>query len=405
LGRVVDPVGELLTLDDYRRRYAQYRTDADLQALHAKTPFICVWDDHEIANDSHKDGAENHDPATEGLYAERRAAAVRAFHEWLPTRLPDPTNPVKIYRSFDFGNLLSLHMLDTRNIGRDEQLDYADYLDAGAGAFDNAGFTADLTAADRQLLGAEQTAWLQSQLARSGATWQILGQQVLMGRMNLPAPLLTPTPQNPTVTFTQYAAIATAFGTYQAIAAALAGAGLPVTPENLLAQGMTAEQLATVNNPAYQAIIQAPSIPYNLDAWDGYYMARETVLGMAQTLDKNLVVLAGDTHNAWASDLKTHAGDQVGVEFATPSVSSPGLEEYLPDMNPAELAAGVQQLIPTLKYANTHQRGYMLLTVTAEEARADWYFVDTVKAKSYDFGLQRSLKTLPGAGRRKIVEV
>lgn len=405
MGREVNPSSELISLSDYRLRYAQYRGDADLQALHAKMPFICVWDDHEVANDSYKDGAENHDPTSEGAFTARRAAAVQAYHEWLPIREPDPVDPLRIYRAFDFGDLMRLHMLDTRIICRDRPLDYADYVDPVTGAFDGAAFSAAMADPNRQLLGADQSAWLQAGLATSQATWQVLGQQILMGRMNLPSPLLTPTPQNPSVSFAEYATIATAFGTYQAVAAQLAGAGLPATPENLMAYGMTAEQLAIVNDPASQAIIQAPAIPYNLDAWDGYYVARETLLGTAQAMDKNLVVLSGDTHNAWASDLRTMAGTQVGVEFATPGVSSPGLEEYLPDMDPAELAAGVQQLIPTLKYANTHQRGYMLLTVTAAEARADWHFVDTVKSPTYTAGLQRSLKTLAGTGNRRIVEV
>ena len=120
-----NPPHELLTLDDYRLRHAQYRTDADLRALHAAVPVIAVWDDHDLANNAWTGGAANHDPATEGSFAARRAAAVQAYHEWLPTRLPDPANPLKIYRSFDFGNLASLHMLDTRLIGRDKQLTLA----------------------------------------------------------------------------------------------------------------------------------------------------------------------------------------------------------------------------------------------------------------------------------------
>ncbi|MGK9867791.1 alkaline phosphatase D family protein, partial [Salmonella enterica subsp. enterica] len=88
-----------------------------------------------------------------------------------------------------------------------------------------------------------------------------------------------------------------------------------------------------------------PAIPYNLDAWDGYAVARETVLGTARALDKNLVVLSGDTHNAWASDLADYAGRAVGVEFATPGVTSPGFEEYFPSENPLAVAAGLTQII------------------------------------------------------------
>lgn len=403
LGRVSLPANELLSIDDYRQRYAQYRSDTDLQAVHAKMPFICIWDDHEVANDAYEDGAENHDPAIEGDFAERRAVALKAWMEWLPVREQDPANPLRIYRSFDFGSLLSLHMLDTRLIGRDKQLDYADYIDPATGAFDGATFAAELTDPARQLLGVEQAEWLQGQVAASTATWQVLGQQVLMGRMNLPAPVLTPDPLNPTVTLAEYGVIATAFTTYQTIAAQLATAGSEVTPEALLAAGMTAEQLAIVNDPVNQAIIEAPSIPYNLDAWDGYAAARETVLGTARALDKNLLVLSGDTHNAWANDLKDFEGNQVGVEFAAPSVSSPGLEAILPDLPPMELTAGLLQLIPTLAYANTSQRGYMVVTLTEAQAQADWYFVSGVKAADYSVIHEATLVALAGAGNRAIV--
>ncbi len=405
LGREVVPAGELLTLTDYRTRYAQYRTDPDLQAAHAQLPFICVWDDHEIANDAYMDGAENHDPGTEGDYALRRAAALQAFLEWLPIRSPDPDSLIETYRAFDFGQLLRLHMLDTRHVGRAKALSYADYMDPVTGIFDGARFTADLTAPGRQLLGQPQLDWLQAGLAGSSATWQVLGQQVLMGRMNLPMPLLTPTPQNPTISFGDYATLATAFITYQTLSAQLTAAGAPVTLENLMAAGMTATQLGLVNDPANQAIIQAPSIPYNLDAWDGYYVARETVLGLARVLDKNLVVLSGDTHNAWANDLEDMTGHPVGVEFAVSSVSSPGLEEYLPQEDPLQLAAGAMQLIPTLKYANTHLRGWMLVTLSPGEARADWYFIDTVKSRTYSQQLARSMKTLPGPGNQRLQDV
>ncbi|MEW5837297.1 MAG: alkaline phosphatase D family protein [Pseudomonadota bacterium] len=406
LNRVSAPTHELLSLSDYRTRYAQYRSDADLQALHAKLPFICVWDDHEIANDTWKDGAENHDANTEGSFSARRSAAIQAYYEWLPIRQPDSANPLRIYRSFDFGNLLSLHMLDTRVIGRDKQLDYADFISPTTGAFDATAFGQAMANPNRQLLGATQTQWLQGQLAASSATWQVLGQQILMGKMYLPSPLLTPTPQNPSVSFGEYATIATAFITYQTITQKLAAAGnTSPKPADYLNAGMTQEQLAIVADPKMQAIIQAPSIPYNLDAWDGYEAPRQTVYGMARALDKNLIVISGDTHNAWANNLDDINGNPVGVEFATSSVSSPGLEEYLPSQNPLELAAGVQQLIPTMKYANTYQRGYMVVDITPQAATAEWTMVSTVKSKTYTLIKDKTLKVLPGKGNRRIVSV
>ncbi|MFZ2974769.1 MAG: alkaline phosphatase D family protein [Ferribacterium limneticum] len=370
LGREVLPAGELLTLDDYRQRYAQYHTDADLQAVHAAMPFINVWDDHEIANDTWKDGAENHDSATEGEFTVRRAAALQAFHEWLPIRTPDPRRPQQINRSFAFGNLLALHMLDTRVIARDQQMEYANYFGSD-GSFDVQRFAADLADTDRQLLGAEQLLWLQDQLAASGATWQMLGQQVLMGRMNIPAPLVLGQ-----ISFSAYSA--------------------------LVYKAQTAPATLT---PQEQFILAQPAIPYNLDAWDGYAMARETVLAMARGLNKNLVVLAGDTHNAWASDLEDYQGNAVGVEFAVASVSSPGLEEYFPSENPLAVAAGLEAIIGPLKYANTGDRGYMVVTATPGECRCDWRYVSTVKAEEYTTLAGKSLRTLPGAANRRLMAV
>jgi len=333
-------------------------------------PFINVWDDHEIANDTWKDGAENHDPATEGEFTVRRAAALQAFHEWLPIRTPDPRRPQQINRSFAFGNLLALHMLDTRVIARDRQMEYANYFGSD-GSFDGVRFAADLADTDRQLLGAEQLLWLQQQLSSSSATWQMLGQQVLMGRMNIPAPLVLGQ-----ISFSAYSALV-----YKAQTA-------PAT--------LTAQE---------QFILAQPAIPYNLDAWDGYAMAREMVLGMARALDKNLVVLAGDTHNAWASDLQDYQGNAVGVEYAVASVSSPGLEEYFPSENPLAVAAGLEAIIGPLKYANTGDRGYMVVTATPGECRADWHYVSTVKAADYTTLVGKSLRTLPGAGKRKLMAV
>jgi alkaline phosphatase D len=368
MNRVSQPANEIITLTDYRRRYQQYRTDPDLQAVHARMPFIAVWDDHELANDTWRDGAENHDPATEGLWAGRRKMAIQAYHEWMPIRTPDPAQPDRIYRSFDFGNLLSLHMLDTRVIGRDKQLSLAGYVKADR-SFDAAAFTADVANPARQLMGAEQTTWLQSQMRKSSATWQILGQQVLMARMNLPAPMV----------------LAGGYTAYFAIAAKVKAG-----------QALTA---------AEQQQLAATPVPYNLDAWDGYQAAREAVLDMARALDKNLVVLAGDTHNAWASDLLDAGGRQVGVEFGVPSVSSPGFESYFPTVAPATVAAGMEQLIGPLQYAETAKRGFVVLTVTPTETRAEYRYVDTIKSRTYTAAVGKTLRMLPGAANRKIEAV
>ncbi|HEY9043128.1 MAG TPA: alkaline phosphatase D family protein, partial [Rheinheimera sp.] len=107
LNRVVKPATEILTLADYRQRYAQYRTDQALQQIHAAAPFIAVWDDHEITNDAWRDGAENHQ-SDEGDYTVRKMAALQAYFEWMPIRPLRAGDNETIYRQFEFGNLLNL---------------------------------------------------------------------------------------------------------------------------------------------------------------------------------------------------------------------------------------------------------------------------------------------------------
>lgn len=376
LGRTLpaDNDTELLTLDDYRKRYAFYHTDSNLQTLHATAPFIAVWDDHEVANDTWKNGAENHTPGEEGSFAERKAAALQAYFEWMPVRPASEGDEETIYRSFQFGDLVSLYMLDTRIIARDEQLDYADYLTGDASNPINAAqFEADLTDPNRTLLGAEQLAWLQNQMATSTATWQVLGQQVLMGRMTLPAELLSSilNPDSEVL--------------------------LPLFEELATIKGRILKGDTSVE-PEEQARVETV-LPYNLDAWDGYFYEREVLMGTVRQLDKNLVVLAGDTHNAWGNDLKDKDGNVVGVEFATASVTSPGLEEYLqlPESAIEEAEEALETLVDDLQYANVNQRGYVVLTLTADEARADWRYVDTIKDTSYSLDASRgnALKTTP----------
>jgi len=173
LNRIPKPDAELLSLNDYRTRYAQYRTDPDLQEAHRQHPFITIWDDHEVANDAWSGGAENHNPDQgEGNWLDRRAAAVKAYYEWIPIRRVDPSNPLKAYRKFRFGNLIDLIMLDTRLYGRDQQVPNAQ---------DPA-----LNDPNRKLLGDEQAQWLLDSLSESQEEhirWRLLGQQVMFGQL------------------------------------------------------------------------------------------------------------------------------------------------------------------------------------------------------------------------------
>lgn len=386
LGREVLPANELLTLSDYRTRYAQYHTDASLQKLHAKVPFITVWDDHEVANDTWRDGAENHNEG-EGDFAVRKEAALQAYFEWLPIRPWREGNHEEIYRSFSYGNLVDLHMLDTRVLARDKQLDYADYMDASTGAFDGERFLADVTSTSRTMLGLTQLLWLQGTLLQATGTWQVLGQQILMGKMSLPAAIATQQMSIP-----QYAML----GALAKLAARAAANDPTLTAAEL--QYLQANQ--ALLTPEVIALLQLPSIPYNLDAWDGYAYEREVILGTAKSKNHNLVVIAGDTHNAWANELKDVNGDTVGVEFATSSVSSPGLEYYLnlpAEQIPATEAA-IVDLVPDLKYTNLKDRGFMTLTFTKEAVRSDWHYVSTILAKEFEESSSRSYSAMTKVG-------
>ncbi|WP_025821126.1 alkaline phosphatase D family protein [Shewanella marina] len=371
LDRQVLPAHELLSLADYRQRYSQYRSDTDLQLLHSKLAFISVWDDHEVANDAWLNGAENHQ-ADEGDFDLRKEAALQAYFEWMPIRPWRNDEHDDIYRSFNFGDLVDLHMLDTRLKGRDQQVDFNQFIDPATGAFDGDNFTQAITDSNRTMLGQTQMLWLQGTLLQANATWQVLGQQVLMGKMLLPAAIATQQ-----LSISQYAML----GELAQLAARVA-AGDPSLTAAELAYLQANQHLLTAE---VLALLQLPNIPYNLDAWDGYSYEREVIFGTARSRQQNLVVLAGDTHNAWGSNLVDVDGNAVGVEFATSSVTSPGLEYYLqiPEAEVPATEAGVVSLVKDLQYANLFDRGYMTVTFTPEKAQSDWYFVDTILNHEY----------------------
>ncbi|HOE42130.1 MAG TPA: alkaline phosphatase D family protein [Rhodoferax sp.] len=362
LGRQSQPANECLTLADYRKRYAQYRSDPDSKTFHASMPVIAVWDDHEVANDSYQSGAENHTEGAEGRFTDRRDAALIAWHEWLPVRTPDATDLRKIYRSFDFGGLAALHMLETRLLGRDKQVSFSDLLNPATAA----SAMANLTSPTRSLMGSTQVQWLQGQMAASRATWQVLGQQVLMARMNFPVSVLS------------------ALNSDNASAEAQA-AGQKAISDYLTAKATAAQAPAMLTDTQKALLDPAinPLLGYNLDAWDGYPAAREVVLQTARQLGKKLVVLAGDTHNAWSSHLTLIDGTVIGQEFATQSFSSPGLEEQLATLTPAQTQGIFLGVVSDLKYAETARRGFMHMRFTPTAATATWYFVNTVKARAY----------------------
>ena len=164
LGRFNIPPKEILELEDYRTRYALYRTDPDLQLIHQKHPFIAIWDDHEITNNAYISGAQNHQD-DEGSYDVRKGIATQAYYEWLPIR---ENASKEIYRNFSFGNKADLIMLDERLAGRTKQADSIDQVDE-----------------TYSMLGAQQLAWFKGKLSEGGDSWKIIGNQVIFSPLDL----------------------------------------------------------------------------------------------------------------------------------------------------------------------------------------------------------------------------
>lgn len=338
LAREVDPPHEIVTLADYRTRHAQYKADPDLQAAHARAAMIAVWDDHETANDSFTTGAQNHQPATEGDWAKRKAAAMQAYFEWMPIRDPVPGRPWEaINRSFQFGDLATLAMVETRLLARSQQ------ADALVGKTDPAAILKVRDDPSREMLGAEQRRWLEGELAASvkaGRPWQVLGNQVVMARV--PGPI----------------------------------------PDQLL----PADQLAAVKASPHAKMVDdavagyRAGLPFNLDSWDGYPPARERLYESFRRAGSRPIVLSGDSHAFWANALADDAGAAVASEFGTSAVSSPSPGDSLAGLPLGQMleAAGEEVL-----FCDQRAKGFILLTLTPERAAADYVAVSTITDRTH----------------------
>ncbi len=380
LGRVTSPANDIVSLADYRTRYALYRSDPNLKILHAKMPWITVWDDHEFTNNAYTNGAENHNAATQGDWIARKNIVAKVYHEWMPIRTPDTANLLKIYRRFDFGSLFTLHMLDTRIEGRDQQYDNFGDADGGIKRYTDglapnaAGVRTD---AARKMISTTQQDWLINGCAASKATWQFLGNQDIMARMWFPGSVL----QAQAAAATNPAGVQKAISDYLGAKATRASAG------------------TTALTPAQAALLNAatnPRLPYNLDSWDGYPSNREVIFQTIKSQNKKLVALSGDSHNGWFTNLTTLAGDKVGVEFATSSVTAPGFEAFglgalassldgsalVPQLGNSAIGAGLG-LIDDLNYCDTIRRGYLLMTVTNDSVKGEYVYISTVKSATY----------------------
>lgn len=299
IGRKHLPVHEIVTLQDYRTRYSQYHLDKGLQNARQQHPFITIWDDHEVANNVFKEGAQNHQD-NEGEFAARKAAATQAYYEWLPIR-----EGKSHYRSFSFGNIADLIMLDERLEGRTKPVD----------SLSDPTYKSET----QTMLGAAQLDWFKTTLTQSKATWKIIGNQVIFSEVDQSGPF--------------------------------------------------------------------PTSPRNLDSWDGYPYEQKLIASNLQEQDiMNVIFITGDTHASWAFEVadlekynpKTSAG-AYAVEFGTPSISSSNWNEYASDDTVKMSEQTLMKANPHLKYGNARDHGYLLIHTNAEKAKAEWWYVSTLR--------------------------
>jgi len=348
LSRLHQPPREILTLEDYRLRHAQYKSDPDLQAAHARAAFICVWDDHEVSNDAWMHGAENHQPETEGDFAVKKATALRAYYEWMPIREPQGGLSLDhINRSFEFGDLATLAMVETRLLNRDKQLDYETDMPVVDGRPDVEAFRRTLNAPDRDLLGQAQRDWLKGVLTASkaaGKPWQVLGNQVVMARVMGPD-------------ITRMASEAQIEGLIS---------GLPEAAQ-----------------PGIRQVIQLYKlgVPFSLDSWDGYPAGRERLYAAFAEADVQPIVLAGDSHAYWVNDLKDAAGARRGVEFGTSAISSPSVGDAVSPLPIGPLLSANNEEVV---FCDQSAKGYLRLTLTPDRAEATLRSVSTILAKPFE---------------------
>ncbi|HEY1630978.1 MAG TPA: alkaline phosphatase D family protein [Rhizomicrobium sp.] len=381
LGRIPEPPHNIITLADYRTRHALYKRDPDLQAAHARAPWICVWDDHETANDSWAGGAEHHDPKTEGPWIDRERAALRAYYEWMPIREPEHGRAFEaINRSFPFGDLATLIMVETRLVARSYQLEYSRPADIPWAVYDSRDpatrqritdrdtianvfaavkdvgkppapymvgpdpekLKAVVADTERQMLGARQEEWLKLEVAKSvasGQPWQIFGNQVVMARTRAPD-------------------IRKAMGAekWNALLA-------KVTPH----QRAQAEQVGD---------LYSFDIPYDLDGWDGYPAARERMYEAIKASNSNAVIVSGDSHAFWVNQLYDDAGaTRVAAEFGTSSVTSPSLGDYFPGLDVGKVFMDANHEV---LFCDQNHKGYTVLTIARDQVAGELVAVQTM---------------------------
>ncbi|MES2475485.1 MAG: alkaline phosphatase D family protein [Verrucomicrobiota bacterium] len=289
--------GACMTLDDYRVRYALYKSDPLLQRAHEVAPWIVTWDDHEFANNCN--GIIPGKPMVAREFLSRRAAAYQAYFEHMPLRRASlPSGPdLLLYRDFNFGKLASFQVLDTRQY-RSVQVGGEKVLPQGKAALSS----------KRSILGETQKKWLFDSLSTSPCSWNVLAQQVMFARVDM---------------------------------------------------------------------TRGEEKGYNMDKWAGYENdRRQLIRHLQQNKIANPVVITGDIHSNWASEIPNDfdgaKATDVAVELVGTSISSSGDGQDKPKRN-----SWLFNENPHVKFHN-NERGYVMCEVTPTLWRADFRTVEYI---------------------------
>ncbi len=345
--RAHDPAHEMVSLADYRRRHAQYKTDPDLQSLHARYPWIVTWDDHEVANDAWDGGAENHQPASEGAFGARRARAHRAYDEWMPVRMSgtaDLRDGDRLFRRLRFGRLAEISMLDLRTY-RSQQVTPPDP------AVDDP---------SRTITGRRQMRFLLDSLTRRGAQWKVIGNPVMISPVtfaSLPTDLVRPVDD---------------------VTGLLPDDGVAYNVDQW--DGYTADRRQVVDHLRDRGV-------------------------------KDALFVTGDIHSAWACELPIDTATYpvsgtVGVEFVCSSVTSNNLDDITggPEGSSAPVEAAIRSDNPHVKYLDFDRHGFSVLDLTRKRAQMDWYVLGDRADADTTITHSVSWRTRSGTGRVEQVD-
>jgi alkaline phosphatase D len=359
------PTNEIVSKSDYRTRYSLYRLDINLQRAHQQHPFICIWDDHESANNSYENGAQNHQPATEGDWQTRKNLAREVYYEWIPIR--GQANVSTLYRRFSYGSLMDLTMLDTRLEGRQEPpLNFDDV---------------DSVANPRRIMSKTQFNWLIDNLKTSSARWKIIGNQIVFSDINVG--FVATDPRDITAIRRYENGFRDFWKAYSIQRNSIIDSIKMLKINNaIIVSGDSHASWSfdvtkrPVNYPtaAFNYIPQA--VPYNATTGEGYNAA-------------------------------TGEGSYA-VEFCGPSVTSQNFDEILGAPLANALNQAVNNPIPSLenanynphmKYADLSNHGYFVLDVRADSTQADYFFIPNVYTNTTIETWARGVVTRNGSNR------